>query len=743
MGAPAADGSSPGGMWWDMVPKDNVTPPTLVPGGAATAPAPAATDDNWWSAVPKDNVTPPAPDDRLLPNADYGFTSMGVHGLTAGASDPIRAAMHAVTDWGATQLGLNEPGTQTPTDRGFDFMRRWDEIARGRRQYESEYPELSTVANIAGGLASGGAIAEAAKPIAGLISKGFDSLPSAVQTVGSAIADKTPNLIKQTLASMGVGGGFGAATGALDNPENPLAGAERGGVGGALTVPAITGTLRLGGALGTGMSNTFWPAANAPGNAADRLAGIVGKEAKVGLPDLNALDQRIADSNSPLSLADVSLGVRNYVGTLFDGNTAAAPLIEKQLQDRHDAAAGRLTSMLDQTAITGPENWQADEILRQGQKSKAAPLYADAYMQPPLNPDHLEPGGALTTLMQRPSMKTAMGKALELAAEEGRDPNSLGITFDASGAPVFQGVPSWETLDTVKRGLDSVLSDPAKYPRNPFTGVRDFDDTGRAVVGTLSDFRTFLRTENPKYGAALDAFSGDQATRNALAEGGAALAPQRTASQNEAAFNLLAPGDQDFYRLGATNSLRGKILNSKDAADTTNQIANSQGMRDRLRVLFDSDDDYNKFLAANADEHTIFQTNQAIRGNSPTARRSGAMQAATPSSSFGAALPVALSTAFTTGSPMTGLKAGAAMLAGGVAKKIADRYVPLWAGRSPEAGTVAANLALEPGDRARSVIGLLGQQPTPGPSSLPAVGPIAGGLQTTLPYALTPSWLYR
>lgn len=742
MGA-SPDSGGPGDNWWDTVPKENVTPP-LAPGGALTGAPPAATTgDDWWNAVPKENVTPPGPQDTLLPNAPYGGDDMVVHGMTSGLSDPLRAGMHAATDWGATQLGLNEPGTQTPTDRGFDFQRRYQEIARGRRQFESEYPELSTGANIAGSLAvPPAAIAKAAEPIAGLLSRGYTKyLAPQVESVAASI----PPLWKQTLQTMGIGGGYGAVSGAADNPEDPLGGAARGAGGGVAGGAILPPVLRLGGALTTGTANVFAPASRAPQNAIDRLRGIVGGESSVGLPGLDALDQRIQDSNSPLSLADISPGTRSLVGTLYDSNSPAAPMIDKQLQDRHDQASGRLVSMLDQTAITGPENWQADEALRLRQKANAKPAYDDAYMQPSMNPDHLEPGGALADLLTRPSMKTAMGKARTLAAEEGRDPNSLGITFDMDGNPLFQGVPSWQTMDYVKRGLDGVLSDPSKYPRNPFTGVREFDDEGRAVVRTLSDLRSFLTTENPQYGKALSIYSGDQATRNALAEGGSSLAPRRTASQNQAVFDQLSPGDQDFYRLGGTNELRARILDSKDAADTTKQIANSEGMRDRLRVLFDSDEDYNKFLAANADEHTIFDTNQKIRGGSDTARRTGAMQAGTPSSGgLGAAIPVGVGAMIGTGSPSAGLKAGGAMLVGGAIKKLADRFSPAWVGQSPQAGVQAASLSLAPGPAARNVIGLLGQQPER-PIASPAfpLGLIAGGLPTTLPYATTPSWLYR
>ena len=66
--------------------------------------------------------------------------------------------------------------------------------------------------------------------------------------------------------------------------------------------------------------------------------------------------------------------------------------------------------------------------------------------------------------MKRPSMKAAFAKAQRIAAEEGRNPKELGLDFNQAGDPQFLAgadelgqVPSTQTLDYIKRGLDDVV----------------------------------------------------------------------------------------------------------------------------------------------------------------------------------------------------------------------------------------------------------------------------------------------
>ena len=93
--------------------------------------------------------------------------------------------------------------------------------------------------------------------------------------------------------------------------------------------------------------------------------------------------------------------------------------------------------------------------------------------------------GAIGTLLPRPSMRAGMANAMKIATEEGRNPNVLGIDLNAQGEPVFTRVPSWQTLDYLKRGLDNVVE---QY-RDKATGKLVLDTYGRAAKLTRQQFR--------------------------------------------------------------------------------------------------------------------------------------------------------------------------------------------------------------------------------------------------------------
>lgn len=99
-----------------------------------------------------------------------------------------------------------------------------------------------------------------------------------------------------------------------------------------------------------------------------------------------------------------------------------------------------------------PEAAQADiEALVQAGRQKAAPLYEQAYAAGPVYNPKLE------DLLRRPSMKAAMGRAYKLAAEEGQNPEGLGLVdVEIPGA--------W---DSIAPQVGEVASTAAKGPARP------------------------------------------------------------------------------------------------------------------------------------------------------------------------------------------------------------------------------------------------------------------------------------
>jgi len=245
--------------------------------------------------------------------------------------------------------------------------------------------------------------------------------------------------------------------------------------------------------------------------------------------------------------------------------------------------------------------------------------YQAAYAAPALNPDHLEPGGALATLMQRPSMRDAIPTALRLAAEEGRDPSSMGITVNAAGEPIFQAVPSWQTLDYIKRGLDQNLE---QY-RNVF-GRLELNTQGNADNNTRNAFVRFLDDNNPLYAPARASYAEPAQALGALRQG--TNFQQLGPDDIEATLRGMTPNEQTYYRVGAADALRTSAARTGNAtAITGSNLATHRGAdysQQQIRaLLYDDPTAADNLIARGQAENQMLTTANRLVGGSPTAAR--------------------------------------------------------------------------------------------------------------------------
>ncbi len=227
-------------------------------------------------------------------------------------------------------------------------------------------------------------------------------------------------------------------------------------------------------------------------NATDYVSGIVRAN-----PRANLSANPIEASGKPIMAAEAigRPGV-TQLSAIGRRSGATGDMLESNLRQRAQAMPERVQADLEVItglsgdAIRGDFAAQATAL-----RTKATPLYEAAYAKPAVQNAELE------TLLKRPSMKSAMNRAVSIAREEGRDPTTLGFDFDAAGDVIHIRTPSNQTLDYVKRGLDDVLE---SY-RDGTTGKLRLDERGRAVLGTLNRYREIIAPEGSAYRAALDA----------------------------------------------------------------------------------------------------------------------------------------------------------------------------------------------------------------------------------------------
>lgn len=344
------------------------------------------------------------------------------------------------------------------------------------------------------------------------------------------------------------------------------------------------------------------------------LGGAMRDDMAVGGPGPTDVLDRLAQMGQPGTVLDVAgENVRGFGGQAARTPGPGRQAITETLNARDVGAGARLSDATSNLAASGPGTFRAAADLEAQARAAASPLYGRFEMAPPLNPDALAPGSELDKLLRRPSMQQAARNALKTAAEEGRDPASLGITFNAAGDPVFERVPSWRTLQDLKGGVDDVLE---TYGRNAITGKLELDTQGRAVDQTRRALINFIDKNNEFYAPARAAYAGPQANKDALEQGARIF--QQDPDAITAQINALTPTQQQFYRLAAANALKTRLASTSSGGDEARALIGNELQMQRLRAVFPRAEE---LIAAARNEKTMFDTRYQLLGGSQTAPR--------------------------------------------------------------------------------------------------------------------------
>lgn len=325
------------------------------------------------------------------------------------------------------------------------------------------------------------------------------------------------------------------------------------------------------------------------------------------------------NAGKPMMLPDVFQGgVQKLAGRMARSGGEASETITNALRDRNSGSVGRLTGDINE-AFGAEGAYDARQALMAARKTAAKPQYDAAYAHPPINPDEMRPDGAIGAMLDRPSVRAGMANARKIAAEEGVDMNTLGIDLNEQGEPILSRVPTWQTLDYMKRGIDNVVE---QY-RNPTTGKLDLDTYGRAADITRGEFVGTLRDLNDAYGKALDTWGGPSRSLDSIQVGMDAL--KRSPEQNAARLAEMTPNDREFAKLGIGQVLRDIANKRGPLASEFDRVAGTQYgskfTREQLRPFFQDEGAYKKFVDAVTAETVMPRTSNRVLGGSPTAER--------------------------------------------------------------------------------------------------------------------------
>lgn len=535
-----------------------------------------------------------------------------------------------------------------------------------------------------------------------------------LNVVGGEMISAAPSVAGRTLRSAAMGGSIGGTAGALGTEGgigDRAIGAGIGAAGGAILggaaqpgLEALGFGARKGVEGGRAVYNTIKNQAEAkanPGSQADKIINRALLEDKVPLAELQ---RRVANAQPGQGL--VNMGGENLVGAgrqatvaKGEGRTLAQDFFEAQSQDAPDRAADAVKGMSDRGYYGTVETLDATR------KATAKPLYEAAYAKPAM--EVWTP--RVADLLKRPSMKGAFAKAQRIAAEEGRNPKELGLDFNEAGDPIFLAgadkagqIPSTQTMDYIKRGLDDVVE---QY-RDKTSGKLVLDTEGRAINNTRAEFLGILKEGNPDYKAALDAYAGPSHALDMLEVGRDIYSSRGDPADTIRRFAGLSQQDQDLARIGFVRDAIADLGNVGDNGSVYLKLFGNKNKKAVAQVMFPDDAAFNKFAAQMQAEKKMLSANRTVQGGSPTSRID-----ADKAAMAGAENSIGL---------MDAMKSGSIVRMFASALQHGKNYQQ---GLTPEVATeLAKRLFTSNPEVMQAITARLGSNPVPAPAPLAALG---------------------
>ena len=582
------------------------------------------------------------------------FNETGVIGPVTPAKRETSGLQQLYNDVATTPWGTRTIRSANALAGGIPEMLGGNQARQGLSQLAEQNPMSAFIGDTAGAIAG----------TAGLV-KGVNALGAPLSKALAA-------------GNLGYGGIYGAS----QNPQNPLEGAAIGAMasgagelaGGYVASPILEAlgrntlnpVLRLAGRPGFSEA----PAISRPERTIINTVGDQGRAVTNLLGEASTL-------GVPMTLADTTEGLRSLGGAVARRSPQARAIARDVMEPRALGQIDRLQGAISRD-FGDPTNVleRSDMLLKQAQ-ANSRPLYNEAFQAP--GASSVDAADILAT----PAGKTALARARTQMLNDRKDPSALGIDINDAGEPVLSSVPSFETLDYVKKGFDDI----ANEGRTPFGTFQPNADQA-AAASLSSNLRSRIDAVNPAYAQARSAYAGPAAEREALKMGKAAIG-QPAESISYTLKNMPAPR-QEQYRLGALSGLSERANNARFSTNPFDVVAGSPEAQNRLRALFS--ENAARFIEQANLERQLAKSNSQIIGGSPTALNQQADQAfGLPT---GATLAIDGASAMLTGAPP--VATGARLLGGmskdafklGLGKKRADELAPILF--SPDAAAAAA-----------------------------------------------------
>jgi hypothetical protein len=593
-------------LFADLVPKDAPKPKKaagsafadLIP--APVQHAPGVTGQRGEGVSTEDEQEPNIgrkgdmrPDSRVKIGAlSDKFTNIAALGfgdeIVSGMRAPVDAAINAITGRGPTNLGETYDQAKAEQDASFAAL-------------AEERPIANAVATV------GGALFPAAGAIR-LVKGGSGLLTAATGGTG---------LVGKSIRGAAAGGTIGgiSAAGEGNSLRERLELAKEGAQTGAIIGAALPGGARTIGqgvrlvkAVGRAATTPVRSLANKETFAAGKVAEALKRDRLSPERAENLL--RLKGQVKPDTvLADV--GGRNTQSLLRSASNVPSEAREKVTRElfvRQERQLDRLRADVG-AAFGDPKTFNGTvESLTLARKQNAKPLFDAAFQSgTPWTVD-------LQSVLSRPLTRKLVGRAEEAAANRGEQFKAIFAQVSPDGKTVkFSRVPDTESLHRIKMEIDSAIS---QLKRREETGL------GNVQLRDLTILKKDLleAIKNPIYKRALKQYSGDSAAVNAIDEGfetGLTMEPEAITKT----LQSLSKSEADLWRLGFARKIVNQLRDTGRAGTNRAEIVYSPKYLDRMRAAFKDSPTGKEFMRKLAMERKMFQTRNAVEGNSTTARQ--------------------------------------------------------------------------------------------------------------------------
>lgn len=457
-------------------------------------------------------------------NSDAGAFAVGATNL-GGAVDELAG--------GAYSMVSGRPA-------GYEIER----INSGKQYLAEEYPLAYAGGNLAGGVLA-----------------------------GKAAIKNAPRLAEKIAANpLKSGAAIGGATGAAEFNENRTGGAIFGTAGGG--GGGLAGKYVLGPGMDAFMRSGIMR--NANNSARSGLSAITGRDFSSntpnpdvsraeramlrtgGIPEATARMREAQDMGLPYSLADSSENFRALAGSVARRSPNVREQVAGALDNRAANRNTRFVENIESNFAPRTNISETQDQIRRAAQIDSGEYYKKAFERAgPVDPE-------IDAMMRTGVGQEALKKAFRLAEAEGVDPLKIGFDLNDQGEVILRNVPSFETYQTVKRGLDSVLEDF----RDPVSKqMPTGNPTIEAMEGFRKRFRGRLEVLNDNFRLGNEAYSKRMRQSDALDSGLEAAGPQTRPDDVEVMLSRMSPAEADMMRRGYATGLTERAQKAADGQD--------------------------------------------------------------------------------------------------------------------------------------------------------------------------------